>query len=161
LFEQLLDCGLSVRLSLNLVNMMLSVRNPEQYATMDISAIDLYTGETEFYKMGAVPTLIINERNMDMVQVNNLPAGLHKENHLQPYRRKIGDGEFIIMMTDGVYENISNGDTGNMIEAVLDGIKTLNPQEMAEHMLENICSANENVPDDMTVLVAKLWKKAG
>lgn len=161
LFEQLLDCGLSVRLSLSLVNMMLSVRSPEQYATMDISAIDLYTGETEFYKMGAMPTLIINERNMDMVEVNNLPAGLHRENSLQSYRRKVADGEFIIMMTDGVYENIGKSSTGNMLEAVLSGIKTLNPQEMAEHMLENICTSNENVPDDMTVLVAKLWKKAG
>lgn len=161
LFEQLLDCGLSVRLSLSLVNMMMSVRNPEQYATMDISAIDLYTGETEFYKMGAMPTLIINERNMDMVQVNNLPAGLHKGNPLQSYRRKIGDGEFLIMMTDGVYENIGNGDTDSMLKAVLNGKKTLNPQEMAEHMLKNVCDSNENAPDDMTVLVAKLWKRAG
>ncbi|NLY18828.1 MAG: SpoIIE family protein phosphatase [Clostridiaceae bacterium] len=161
LFEQLLDCGLSVRLSLSLVNMMLTVRNPEQYATMDISAIDLYTGETEFYKMGAMPTIIINERNMDMIQANNLPAGLHKENPLKSYRRKVGDGEFIIMMTDGVYENIGNGDADSMLKAVLGGINTLNPQELAEHMLKNVCTSNENVPDDMTVLVAKLWKRAG
>jgi stage II sporulation protein E len=74
LFEQLLDCGLSIRLSLSLVNTMIEVTNPEKYATMDISSIDLYTGETEFYKMGAMPSLIINGRNLDYIQINNLPA---------------------------------------------------------------------------------------
>ena len=161
LFEQLLDCGLSIRLSLNLVNMMMTVRNPEQYATMDISAIDLYNGDTEFYKMGAMPTLIVNERNMDLVEINNLPAGLHKENPIRFHKKKVTDGEFIVMMTDGVYENLCNGDTENMLNAVLNGKSTLNPQELAERMLEKVCTLSEDAPDDMTVLVTKLWKRAG
>lgn len=161
LFEQLLDCGLSIRLALSLVNMMMALRDSEQYATMDISEIDLYTGDTEFYKMGAMPTLIINKRNMDLVRIDNLPAGLHKGTPVQAHKKKIADGEFIVMMTDGVYENLGNGNAENMLKAMLNGKGTLNPQELAERMLENVCNSNENVPDDMTVLVAKLWKRAG
>lgn len=161
LFEQLLDCGLSIRLSLSLVNMMIEISSPEKYATMDISSIDLYTGETEFYKMGAMPSLIINGRNLDYIQINNLPAGLHQENPISYEKRRITDGEFIIMMTDGVFDRLSDGNEKNLLEKVTNLKNTLNPQELAEHLLKNACEDTNEVPDDMTVLVAKLWRKAG
>ena len=109
LFEQLLDCGVSVRLALNLVNMLISVENLDKYATMDLAAIDLYTGETEFYKMGAMPSLIVSGKDLDYIQMNNLPAGLHRGDFIQCERKKLSDGEFIIMMSDGVYDRLNEG----------------------------------------------------
>ncbi len=156
LFEQLLECRLSIRHSLGLVNMMLQVKNSENYTTMDISAIDLYTGETEFYKMGAVPTIIANRKCLNIIQINNLPAGLQRENLIQPERKKVRDGEFIIMMTDGVYDRLKSDD-GCALEKIIHQKHTLNPQELAEHILKN--AAGKDVSDDMTVLVAKLWRK--
>lgn len=161
LFEQLQDCGLSIRLALSLVNMMLQITNPEKYATMDISSIDLYTGETEFYKMGAMPSLVIRDRNIDFIQLNNLPAGLHRENPVSYEKRKLSDGEFIIMMSDGAYDRLSNGNEKTLFEKVIHLKKTLNPQELAEHLLKKACGNTEDISDDMTVLVAKLWRKAG
>ena len=161
LFEQLLDCGLSIRLALALVNMMIEISSPEKYATMDISSIDLYTGETEFYKMGAMPSLIINNRDLDYIQINNLPAGLHQENSISYEKRRIADGEFIVMMTDGAFDSLSNGNEKTLLEKVVNLKNTLNPQELAEHLLKNACENVNEVSDDMTVLVAKLWRKAG
>jgi stage II sporulation protein E len=161
LFEQLLDCGLSVRLSLSLVNMMIEISSPEKYATMDVSSIDLYTGETEFYKLGAMPSLIINGRNIDYIQIDNLPAGLQQKNAITFEKRKITDGEFIIMMTDGAFDKLANGDENTLLEKVIRLNHTLNPQELAEHILSSACKGSNSVCDDMTVLVAKLWCKAG
>lgn len=161
LLEQLLDCGISVRLALSFVNMMVGVGNSEKYATMDVCVIDLYTGETEFHKMGAMPSLIVNKRNLDFVQINNLPAGLNQEIPVQPGKRKIKDGEFIVMMTDGAYERLSNGNESLLLEKIIHPKNTLNPQEMAEHLLKSACGGKEDITDDMTVLVAKLWRKAG
>jgi len=161
LFEQLLNCGVSIRLSLNLVNMLISVKNSEKYATMDVASIDLYTGETEFFKMGAMPSLIVSGNNMDYIQINNLPAGLHRESPVQCEKRKLSDGEFVIMMTDGVYEKLSEGFGDKFLDKVLNIKNTLNPQEMADNLLKKACGDNENVNDDMTVLVAKLWRKTG
>lgn len=161
LFEQLLDCGLSIRLALSFVNMMIEVTSPEKYTTMDISAIDLYTGETEFYKMGAMPSLVINGRNLDYIQINNLPAGLHQENPITYEKRKVLDGEFIIMMSDGAYDKLSDGNEKTLLEKVVNLKNTLNPQELAEHLLKSACGNADEVADDMTVLVAKLWRKAG
>ena len=157
LLEQLLNCGLSIRLALSFVNMMFAVKNEEKYATMDISAIDLYTGETEFYKMGAMPSLIINDRNL-IYPVNNLPAGLPAKTHPAD-KRKI-TMEFIIMMTDGVYDRLGGGDEVTA-RKVTKRKNTLNPQEMADQLLQSACRDTTDVSDDMTVLVAKLWKKAG
>jgi stage II sporulation protein E len=161
LFEQLLDCGVSVRLALNLVNMLISVENLDKYATMDIAAIDLYTGETEFYKMGAMPSLIVSGKDLDYIQMNNLPAGLHRGDFIQCERKKLSDGEFIIMMSDGVYDRLNEGLGNKILEKVLNTKSTLNPQEMAENLLEKACSQSEDISDDMTVLVAKVWRKAG
>lgn len=161
LFEQLVDCGLSIRLALSFVNMMIEVTSPEKYATMDISAVDLYTGDTEFYKMGAMPSLVINGRNLDYIQINNLPAGLHQGNPVSYEKRRILDGEFIIMMTDGVYDRLSGGNEKTLLEKVVNLKNTLNPQELAEHLLHSASGNTDEVSDDMTVLVAKLWRKAG
>lgn len=161
LFEQLVDCGVSVRLSLNLVNMLISVKNSEKYATMDVASIDLYTGETEFYKMGAMPSLVLSGKNMDYIQINNLPAGLNRNNPVQYEKRKLSDGEFIIMMTDGVYEKLSEGFGEKFLDKIVSFQNTLNPQEMADVLLKKACGDIENISDDMTVLVAKVWRKAG
>jgi len=161
LFEQLLSCGVSIRLSLNLVNMLISIKNTEKYATMDVASIDLYTGETEFFKMGAMPSLVVSGNNMDYIQINNLPAGLHRESYVQCEKRKLSDGEFIIMMTDGVYEKLSGGMGSKFMDNVINAKNTLNPQEMADNLLKKACGDTENIGDDMTVLVAKIWRKTG
>ncbi len=159
LLEQLIDCGLSIRHSLGMINIMMSM-NPEKYSTVDISVIDLYSGNTEFYKMGAVPSIITNGKDIDLIQIDNLPAGFLTESTVQPEKRKISDGEFIIMMTDGLYDRINGSDGEKMIKKVIARENTLNPQELAQHLLERACSGKKNVPDDMTVIVAKLWRKA-
>lgn len=161
LFEQLLNCGVSIRLSLNLVNMLISARNSEKYATMDVASIDLYTGETEFFKMGAVPSLVVSGNSMDYIRIDNLPAGFHREGSVQCERRKITDGEFIIMMTDGVYEKLSEGFGEKFLDRVISTKNMLNPQEMADSLLKKACGDDENIDDDMTVLVAKVWRKTG
>lgn len=161
LFEQLLNYGVSVKLALTLVNMLISVKNSEKYATMDVAAIDLYTGETEFFKMGAVPSLIISGNNMDYIQIDNLPAGLDRESPVQCEKRKLTDGELIIMMTDGVYEKLNGGTGERFLDKIISTGNLLNPQEMADNLLNKACSGNENINDDMTVLVAKIWRKAG
>jgi stage II sporulation protein E len=143
-----------------MINIMMSM-NPEKYSTVDISVIDLYSGNTEFYKMGAVPSIITNGKEIDLIQTDNLPAGFLTENMVQPEKRKISDGEFIIMMTDGIYDHINGLDGEDMIKKVIVRENTLNPQELAEHLIDRACSGKKSVPDDMTVIVAKLWRKAG
>jgi stage II sporulation protein E len=64
------------------------------------------------------------------------------------------------MMTDGAYDRLSNGNEKTLLEKVINLKSTLNPQELAEHLLKNACESADDVSDDMTVLVAKLWRKA-
>ena len=88
-------------------------------------------------------------------------SGLHKGDFIQCERKKLTDGEFIIMMTDGVYDRLNEGLDNKIIERVLNTKNTLNPQEMAENLLEKACGQSEIIYDDMTVLVAKVWRRTG
>ena len=65
------------------------------------------------------------------------------------------------MMTDGAFDKLANGDENTLLEKVIRLNHTLNPQELAEHILSSACKGSNSVCDDMTVLVAKLWCKAG
>ncbi|HAA25041.1 MAG TPA: stage II sporulation protein E [Ruminiclostridium sp.] len=160
LLEQLIDCGLSIRDSLRMINIMMSM-NPEKYSTVDISVIDLYSGNTEFYKMGAVPSIIANGKDIELIQTDNLPAGFLTDSAVRPEKRKISDGEFVIMMTDGLYDRLNGSSGKNMIKRAIVRENTLNPQELAEHLLEKACSGKKAITDDMTVIITKLWRKTG
>jgi stage II sporulation protein E len=109
--------------------------------------------------MGAMPSLVINGRALDFVQNSNLPAGL-QEKPIAYEKKRISDGEFIIMMTDGAYDRLSDGNEKTLLEKVVNLKNTLNPQELAEHLLKSSCENSQEVSDDMTILVAKLWRKA-
>lgn len=128
-----------------MINIMMSM-NPEKYSTVDISVIDLYSGNTEFYKMGAVPSIIANGKDIELIQTDNLPAGFLTDSAVRPEKRKISDGEFVIMMTDGLYDRLNGSSGKNMIKRAIVRENTLNPQELAEHLLEKACSGKKPLP---------------
>ena len=69
LTEQLLETGFSPRAALKLVNTVLLLAGPEQHpATLDLSCIDLHTGVLEAMKLGAVPTFIIGEEGVEIME---------------------------------------------------------------------------------------------
>ena len=77
--------------------------------------------------------------------------------------KKVESGDFIIMVSDGVvdaFKGDENGD-GRLIEFI-QKIKNINPQWIADSILDEANRICEGRPgDDMTVLVAKVWKRSG
>ena len=48
----------------------------ESLSTIDITAIDLYTGQAHFYKAGAAPTFVRRGNRAGMVESTSLPVGI-------------------------------------------------------------------------------------
>lgn len=161
LLEKFLYAGFDKDVALKAINsMMLLKSNDEIYSTIDMTVINQYTGEVEFVKVGAVSAFIKNEGGVQTIRTGTLPAGILSSIDVEFVKRKLKDGDFVIMVTDGVLDcNKDILDKEKWLAEMIMEINTRNPQKMAEDILQICLDANGGVaPDDMTVMTAKIWE---
>ena len=74
--------------------------------------------------------------------------------------RTLMDGDYIIMVSDGVLDALSQGIGEDMLSELIGGSNLENPGEMANALL-NFCihQCRGHIRDDMTILVIGIWKK--
>lgn len=161
LLEKFLEAGFDVELGLKTINSILMLKSGDEiFTTLDIGNVDLYSGKLEAIKTGAAPTFIKKKGKVEVISSHSLPVGILKDVDLEIYEEDLDDGDFIIMMSDGILE--SNEEVNNkekwMIE-IIEKIDSLNPQTIANMILKEAKNISKNViKDDMTVLVTKVWK---
>lgn len=163
LLEQFMEAGFDKDTSVRLINSILVLRaDDDSFATIDLSVIDLFDGHVEFVKIGATPTFIKRKNGVEIVKSISLPAGILSNIEVELVDKRIDSGEFIIMMTDGTLDAFRNTeeDSSKVVLRMLQDISTINPQEIADAILDKAYSNCDRKPvDDMTVLVAKVWKR--
>lgn len=160
LIEELIESGFDAETTIRMINSVLLMKsNEEEFATIDLSIIDLYNGDVEFVKIGAAPTYIKKHNKIKVIKTVSLPAGLIGSIDTELIHYTVENGDFIVMLTDGVYDSFAEGckeDPGSYLSE----IESINPQEIAEDIMQRVNSTNNNkIKDDMTVLVAKVWDK--
>lgn len=163
LIEKFLAAGYDQNTALEAVNSLLLIKSDDDnYATVDMTVINQYTGDVEFLKVGAVSTFIKYKDRVDVIRNSSLPAGILDKIDVEFNRRKIGDGDFVVMITDGVLEaNEKDLDKEKWLEEMIYNIDTRNPKKMADIIMEKCLEKSKGqTSDDMTVLVAKIWKSA-
>lgn len=169
LLQVLLSGGLSIRLSLSMINTVLSFQyGGVRFSTMDIALWNLHTGKIELYKYGAAPSYVKNGRKVAAYDGASLPVGILPRVEASLSEHTIAEGDLLIMMSDGLYEL---NDDGFQWEQVISCLPTTNPQLAAEYLLAIATSrmrgnqkkaaalqnGQEPRADDMTVLVSQLF----
>ena len=111
-------------------------------------------------KTGAPATFVKKKDRVEIINTQSLPVGILKDVDFNIYEEYIEDGDIIIMMSDGVLEasrDIEN--TELWMKEIIMSIDSINPQVIANKVLERAKEASiNNIRDDMTVLVTKVWK---
>lgn len=160
LTEQLLAAGYMPRSALKLVNTVLLLAGEEQHpATIDLCCIDLYTGVLEVMKMGAAATFLIREDGVELLEACDVPAGMFHQVEPTLLSQKLWEDDRIVMVSDGVLDSLPGEDKERIMTEYLEGIVKRNPQNMADEILEFAGQFTEEIRDDMTVMVAGIWKK--
>ncbi|HBM79473.1 MAG TPA: stage II sporulation protein E, partial [Clostridiaceae bacterium] len=155
-----LEAGFDKSTALKAINSAMVLRSQDdEYATIDLAVADLYTGDIEFIKIGAVSTFIKRENGtIETINSTTLPIGILNDVDLEIKKERLSDGDFVIMMTDGVLDVGGKVDTEWVI-GILEEIKSKNPQEIANMIIEKAKERNKGgIPDDMTVMVSKIWQ---
>lgn len=159
LLEQFLEAGFSKETAVRMINSSIVLQpDARVFSTVDIASIDLYTGVCEFLKIGAAVTFLRRENSVEKVHGTGLPAGVNSQLVLEPYRLRLYDGNLLFLVTDGVIGALPQGEEEELLKDMIWRLVPGTPQEMAERLMEQVQAYGE-AADDMTILVAGIWKR--
>lgn len=161
LLEELLGAGFPEKDAIRMLNAaMVMGREEIRYSTVDMTIFDLYTGACEIVKAGASATFIKKGDQVEHLSSSSLPIGVVNRIEIDAVSRQLDDGDFVIMVTDGVLDALPAGEQDILLETIIQGTDIRNPKEMAHHVLEQVLAFTGREPaDDMTVLAAGIWRE--
>ncbi len=161
LLERFIEAGFTKETAIKMLNSAMVIHGEdEQYSTVDIASVNLYTGETAFYKIGASATFIRHkDGSVECLLSTSLPVGVSFEIEIEQAVKQLSDGDFLVMITDGVLEYLQTDSPEEMLEEMIAGIQTNHPGLLAKKLLDQVMVyTGGEVRDDMTVLAAALWE---
>ncbi len=158
LLDSFLRAGFDKRVAVRLINSIMVLKSAnDSFATLDMCIIDLHTGEVEFIKTGAEPSFIKQGGQVETVRTASLPVGLLPEMEVETFARRVGDGDTIVMVTDGV-ETKAGGN--KWIKGFMENTDETSANDLASRLLDRAIKENNGeVSDDMTVISLKIRKK--
>lgn len=157
--EELLEAGFPQETAIQMMNTALVIGREEiRFSTIDMSVFDLYTGKCEFVKVGASTTYLKHGDSVRRISSTSLPIGVVQYLEIETTKKQLADGDFVIMVTDGVLDSLPVGEQDLLMEMIIGGTNMNNPKEMAHHILEQVLEwTNEEPLDDMTVIAVGMW----
>ncbi|MCQ2448747.1 MAG: SpoIIE family protein phosphatase [Clostridia bacterium] len=153
LMARLLRAGFGFDCALRVLNSaMLFKSSDESLATVDLAAIDLYTGETKLFKAGAAATVIRKGNKTGVAESRSLPIGILQDISFDRMSTRLQTGDIVVMISDGV-----TVDGTEWIEKAVCAWGDGTAEDLAEHIS---AEAKRRQPagheDDITVLTAIL-----
>ncbi len=133
LLEKLLQANVVYGAALKIVNSALLVKTgDESLATIDIAAVDLYSGKVDIYKAGAAPTFIRRHGKCGCIESASLPVGILNSIDVGRSSLQLSAGDIIVMVSDGaitsgidwIKHTIDRFDTKDGLQSLCDDIAT-------------------------------------
>ncbi|MHC1685541.1 MAG: stage II sporulation protein E [Clostridiaceae bacterium] len=161
LIEKFTMAGFSKATAINSVNSIMSMKfsEDEKFSTVDLGSIDLYSGEAEFMKVGAVSSFIKRKNKVMEIKSTTLPIGVLDKADVEHIQCKLESGDIVVMLSDGVvdYDSEHAGRTDWIID-YLKEVKSNNPKDIVDGLItesKKLCGGK--VKDDMTAIVSKIY----
>ena len=160
MMQRLLTAGFSVESSAQMINGFLMTDGTKQ-STLDFCNIDLYRGTCRFCKVGAAPSFLKRDHLVEQLSSRNLPLGLLEDVEAESASRMLLDGDYIIMLSDGVLDALHNGLGESALSEIVSKFRARNPNELANDILSFVLhQCKGQINDDMTVAAIGFWERA-
>ena len=159
MLEHFFEVGFSERTSVNMVNAAMATRGEESPFTLDLGVFDLYVGKYSMLKFGSMASYIKRRNGVEVVRPSSLPAGLLENAKPDMGEYSLGEGEYVIMVSDGVVDALPFYDKENQMAKIVGELPFANPNLMADKLMEEVFFyLGDKYKDDMTVIVTGIWK---
>lgn len=161
MFEHYVEAGFTKEAAVQMINTAIVARSNEQMlSSIDICDLNLYEGVCNILKIGASTTFIKRESKVETIASTSLPLGVFHKLDYDAETIKLYDGDYVVMVSDGVLDQLSDKNAEEIIAKILNRTKITNPKEMSRRILNKVIHiSGEPVRDDMSVLVIGIWKK--
>lgn len=155
LLEDFLHAGVDPTAALVTLTGALALRGEVSggFTTVDLLSIDLFSGSAELFKLGGAPTYVRRKGAVSRVSGSALPAGLEldREHHPDHSRFRLGDGDFVVLLSDG----ITDGSADALIRDSFAAFHGESPRELGRTILDM-----GSAQDDRTVIVIKIAQRS-
>ena len=161
LLEKFLESGFDMETSVKMINSAMVLEGENHFfSTIDICSIDLYSGLCNFLKIGAAASFVKYKNRVEIIRSDSLPGGFLQKPDIEKSARKLESGDFVILISDGLLSGLEEPE--QTLSAIINKITMVQATEIAKEILRQIVKVNGyRVDDDMTVLVAGIWKECG
>ncbi len=154
LIENFYRAGFDNDIILSTVNKLLKLHKEEIFSALDICVVDQKNGLCDFIKMATPKSFILNENGCKQIETGALPMGIVDE--IKPLVEKecLSAKDVVVLVSDGISDSFASDDA--LVDCIK-SIKTKNPQEFADELLEMALAGNNGYAvDDMTVVAIKI-----
>ncbi len=159
LLERFLEAGFSEKSAIGLINSAFAMNDYiGAPVTVDMSIVDLYSGVCNCIKLGAASTFIKRKSWVEVITSTTFPIGVLNEVDFDNSVKKLYDGDYVIMLSDGVLDAIPFREKELYIMNLISDIEIRKPEGIAKFILDDALAYTNGRPmDDMTVLVAGIF----
>lgn len=142
---------------LDTINKLLCFNRDERFTCIDAAVVDLDTLKASFVKIGSPVGLIVRKGEIKVLESHTLPLGILDNLHPVTAMEQLQKNDVVVFMSDGI---TSAFDSVSELYEFIATLKPLNPQALANDILEEAKSRVCGVPDDMTVLCVRIYEKS-
>lgn len=152
ILEKFLRAGMEPSVAMKTLNsvMLLKSGSNRGFATVDLMCVNLFTGETGFYKYGAAPSYVFSGKSMRRIKCASFAPGLSTGMAPDVVRMRLKPGCTAIIASDGVIADSNDGWLREIMDTSTDDMKLLARDTLRE--AEKIYGSC----DDMTVLAVRV-----
>ncbi|SMC28982.1 stage II sporulation protein E [Clostridium acidisoli DSM 12555] len=161
LIERFSESGLSEETAINCANsiMTLKFNEDEKFSTVDLCSVDLYSGYASFMKVGASASFIKRKDRVEVINSKTLPIGVLDKVDIEKTKKKLKNGDIIVMISDGVTD--FNNNNAAKTDWVVDFLKNAdgnNPKKLVEELVKkSVDMGKGKAKDDITAIVSKVY----
>lgn len=158
ILEEFLRAGINPAVAMKTLNSVMLLKSGDGwgFATVDLMCVDLFTGETCFYKYGAAPSYVMNGKSIKRIRGESFAPGLSGKSDAAPdvVRMRLKPGSTAIIASDGVISDANDAWLREILDSKSDDMKLLARDTLRE--AEKLYGKN----DDMTVLAVRVEARA-
>ena len=157
LLEQFIQTGIPADHALLTLTCALALRGEDTggFTTVDLLEIDLFTGESTLYKLGAAPTYVRQGDTIRRLAGTSLPAGLSdgSKESVDRFALRLCPGDWVLMVSDGVCPGTQDG---WLLEA-LGNFSDDSPRKLAARL---VTDSPQGATDDRTAMAVRFERRS-
>lgn len=158
ILEEFLRAGIDPAVAMKTLNSVMLLKSGDGwgFATVDLMCVDLFSGETCFYKYGAAPSYVMNGKSIKRIRGESFAPGLSGKSDAAPdvVRMRLKPGSTAIIASDGVIGDSNDAWLREILDSASEDMKLLARDTLRE--AEKLYGKN----DDMTVLAVRVEARA-